>query len=104
MLSWLADIQNTQPIAHGVIILSLVAALGLALGSIRVRGFSLGIAGTLFTGLIFAHFGYNLEPSPQRPITSTHAYAHIALPVGGAWPDVGAPVSRKNQARRRRSH
>ena len=63
MLSWLADIQNTQPIAHGVIILSLVAALGLALGSVRVRGFSLGIAGTLFAGLIFAHFGYNLEPS-----------------------------------------
>lgn len=63
MLTWLADIQSTQPIAHGVIILSLVAAIGLALGSIRVRGFSLGIAGTLFAGLIFAHFGYNLEPS-----------------------------------------
>jgi putative transport protein len=61
--SWLANIQNTQPIAYGVIILSLVAASGLALGSIRVRGFSLGIAGTLFAGLIFAHFGYNLEPS-----------------------------------------
>jgi putative transport protein len=63
LLNWLADIQNTQPIAHGVIILSLVAALGLALGSVRVRGFSLGIAGTLFAGLIFAHFGYNLDPS-----------------------------------------
>ena len=63
MLSWLADIQNTQPIAHAVIILSLVAALGLSMGSVRVRGFSLGIAGTLFAGLIFAHFGYNLEPS-----------------------------------------
>jgi putative transport protein len=63
LLSWLADIQNTQPIAYGVIILSLVAASGLALGSIRVRGFSLGIAGTLFAGLIFAHFGYNLETS-----------------------------------------
>ncbi len=63
MLRWLADIPNAQPIAHDVIILSLVAALGLALGSIRVRGFSLGIAGTLFAGLIFAHFGYKLEPS-----------------------------------------
>ena len=63
---WLANIQNTQPIAYGVIILSLVAASGLALGSIRVRGFGLGIAGTLFAGLIFAHFGYNLEP-PSVP-------------------------------------
>ncbi|HSO72114.1 MAG TPA: hypothetical protein VLR91_05635 [Thermodesulfobacteriota bacterium] len=63
MLNWLADIPNTQPIAHGVIVLSLVAASGLALGSIRVRGFSLGIAGTLFAGLIFAHFGFNLDSS-----------------------------------------
>ncbi len=63
MLSWLADIQNTQPIAYGIIILSLVAASGLSLGSIRVRGFGLGIAGTLFAGLIFAHFGYNMGPS-----------------------------------------
>jgi putative transport protein len=63
LFSWLADIPNTQPIAYGVVILSLVAAMGLALGSIRVRGFSLGIAGTLFAGLFFAHFGYNLEPS-----------------------------------------
>ncbi len=63
MLNWLANIQNTQPIAYGVIILSLVAASGLALGSIRVRGFGLGIAGTLFAGLIFAHCGYNMDPS-----------------------------------------
>jgi len=63
LLNWLADIPKTQPIAQGVIVLCLVAASGLALGSIRIRGFSLGIAGTLFAGLIFAHFGFNLEPS-----------------------------------------
>jgi putative transport protein len=63
LLNWLADIPNTQPIPYGVIVLSLVAASGLALGSIRVRGFSLGISGTLFAGLIFAHFGFNLESS-----------------------------------------
>jgi putative transport protein len=63
LLNWLADIPKTQPIAQGVIVLSLVAASGLALGSIRVRGFSLGIAGTLFAGLIFAHLGFNLESS-----------------------------------------
>jgi putative transport protein len=63
LFSWMADIPKTQPIANGVIVLCLVAASGLALGSIRVRGFNLGIAGTLFAGLIFAHFGFNLEPS-----------------------------------------
>jgi putative transport protein len=63
LLNWLADIPKTQPIAQGVIVLCLVAASGLALGSFRVRGFSLGIAGTLFAGLFFAHFGFNLDPS-----------------------------------------
>lgn len=63
MLNWLADIPKTQPIAQGVIVLCLVAASGLALGSIRLRGFSLGIAGTLFAGLFFAHFGFNVDPS-----------------------------------------
>ena len=32
MLNWMADIQSTQPIAHGVIILCLVAALGTGSG------------------------------------------------------------------------
>jgi putative transport protein len=63
LLSRLADIQNTQPIAYGVFILSLVAAYGLSLKSVQVRGFSLGIPGTLFATLIFAHFGYNIKPS-----------------------------------------
>jgi hypothetical protein len=54
LLRWLADIQTTQSIAHGLTILSPVAALGLALGSVRVRGFTFGIAGTLFAGLILA--------------------------------------------------
>ncbi len=34
----LADIPSTQPIAHGVIILSLMAALGLALGNVEFGG------------------------------------------------------------------
>jgi putative transport protein len=63
LLNWLAEIPKTQPVAQGVIVLCLVAASGLALGSIRVRGFSLGIAGTLFAGLFFAHFGFNVDPS-----------------------------------------
>jgi putative transport protein len=40
-----------------ILILCLVAASGLALGSVRVRGVSLGIAGVLFAGIGFGHFG-----------------------------------------------
>ena len=58
-MSWLLYLQKSQPIAHGVIILCCVAALGLALGSVKVRGFSLGIAGTLFAGIFLGHLGLN---------------------------------------------
>lgn len=62
-MNWFVYLQKTQPIAHGVIILCLVAALGLALGNIKLRGFSLGIAGTLFAGILVGHFGLNMDPS-----------------------------------------
>ena len=61
-MSWLLYLQKSQPIAHGVIILCCVAALGLALGSVKVRGFSLGIAGTLFAGIFLGHLGLNMDP------------------------------------------
>jgi putative transport protein len=38
-----------------------VAATGLALGSIRAYGISLGVAGVLFSGLLFAHFGLGIN-------------------------------------------
>lgn len=60
-MNWLTQLQTTQPIAHGVIILCGVAALGLAIGNLKIRGFSLGIAGTLFAGILFGHFGLDME-------------------------------------------
>ncbi len=47
--------------AHTVFGIAVVAALGLALGSLKVRGVGLGIAGVLFSGLIFGHFGMKLD-------------------------------------------
>lgn len=46
----------SQSAAHAVIIISIVAALGLALGNVRVLGVNFGIAGVLFSGIIFGHF------------------------------------------------
>ena len=48
-------------VAHSVMILSLVIALGLCLGKFRVKGVSLGLAWILFIGLIFGHFSLNLD-------------------------------------------
>jgi putative transport protein len=47
--------------AGAVLVFSLVAALGLALGSLKVRGLGLGIAGVLFVGIAFGHFGVHVE-------------------------------------------
>ena len=48
-------------VAHSVMILSLVIALGLCLGKLRVKGVSLGLAWILFIGLIFGHFSLNFD-------------------------------------------
>lgn len=48
-------------VAHSVMILSLVIALGLCFGKLRVKGVSLGLAWILFIGLIFGHFSLNFD-------------------------------------------
>lgn len=62
MLGWWTEFQQTQPTAHALWVLSVVGAMGLALGSVRFRGLSLGVAGTLFVGLVFGHFGCRIHP------------------------------------------
>ncbi len=47
-------------IAHIVFVIAIVAALGLALGSLQVKGVGLGIAGVLFSGLAIGHFGITI--------------------------------------------
>lgn len=57
-MEWLNHlIHDEEGIAHAVLVLSVVAALGLALGSVKIKGIGLGIAGVLFSGLFVGHFG-----------------------------------------------
>src|SRR5215471_1952401 len=62
MLSWLWELLSTQSVASAVLILSLVAASGLALGSVPLGGISLGIGGVLFAGLAFGYLGFEVDP------------------------------------------
>lgn len=55
-MDWLIQLFTGHSAAHTVIVLSLVIALGVALGHVKVFGISLGIAGVLFSGLLFGHF------------------------------------------------
>jgi AspT/YidE/YbjL antiporter-like protein len=54
-MTWLGEIFGTGSIAGSVLAIGVAASLGLALGSIRVRGLGLGIAGVLFSGLLLGH-------------------------------------------------
>lgn len=48
-------------VAHSVLILALVIAMGIALGKLKLWGVSLGITWILFVGIAFGHFGMNLD-------------------------------------------
>lgn len=60
-MSWLEQFQAAHPVAHALLILSAVAAAGLAFGALKIRGIGLGIAGVLFSGIVFGHFGWGIE-------------------------------------------
>ncbi|MGA4579685.1 putative transporter [Limisphaera sp. VF-2] len=62
MSDWWTNFQQAQPTAHALLVLCLVGAAGLALGSVQVRGLSLGVAGTLFVGLLLGHLGVEISP------------------------------------------
>ncbi|MBQ5663902.1 MAG: putative transporter [Bacteroidaceae bacterium] len=48
-------------VAHSVLILSLVIALGVMLGKIKIAGVSFGVTWILFVGILFGHFGFNIN-------------------------------------------
>lgn len=52
--------------AGAVLILSLVAGAGLALGALKIRGLGLGIAGVLFAGIAFGHFGVSIQDTTRE--------------------------------------
>ena len=57
-MNWLKEtFLSPTSVESALMILALTIALGLALGSISVRGIKLGVAGNLFAGLAFGHFG-----------------------------------------------
>jgi putative transport protein len=59
-MEWLKEtFTNPASVESTLLILALVIALGLALGSVSFRGVRLGVAGILFSGLAFGHFGHS---------------------------------------------
>lgn len=59
----LFELRTAQPTSFALLALAAVAASGLALGNVRVRGIGLGVAGVLFSGLALGHFRLTPEPA-----------------------------------------
>ncbi len=63
VMDWLSNLFFGNGIAHCVVILSIVIAIGIALGKIKIGGLSLGVTWVLFVGIAFGHFKMNIDSS-----------------------------------------
>lgn len=61
-MDWLQSLfLSGHGVANSVVAICLVAILGLAAGEIKIGAIKLGIAGPLFIGIAFGHFGLKME-------------------------------------------
>lgn len=61
-MDWIGGLFTEHTFIQAILILSLISAVGLALGSIRIFGVSLGVTCVFFTGIIAGHFGIDINP------------------------------------------
>ncbi len=58
-ISWLIDLFTaTDSVAHIVLLYSMVIAVGVLLGKIKIGGISLGVTFVLFAGILAGHIGF----------------------------------------------
>lgn len=60
-MHWLVNLFNEQSLTQAVIVLSLVSAIGVYLGRLKIFGISLGITFVFFTGIIAGHLGIEIN-------------------------------------------
>ena len=62
-MSWFSDLITGTSIAHSILVLSGVVAIGVLLSRIKICGVSLGVTWILFVGIVAGHFGLSVEPN-----------------------------------------
>ncbi len=60
-MNWFQELLFGHGVAHSILLLAVVIAVGVALGQIKIRGISLGVTWILFAGIAFAHFGMRVD-------------------------------------------
>ena len=56
-MNWFSELFVQQTFTQAIIVLSLICAIGVALGHLKFKGISLGVTFVFFTGIIARHFG-----------------------------------------------
>ena len=62
-MDWIEELVIGTSIGHSIMLLSVVIALGIYLGRIKIFGISLGITFVLFVGIVLGHFGLTINPA-----------------------------------------
>ncbi len=60
-MNWFIDIFTEQTFTQAILLVSLICAVGLGLGNIKVRGISLGVIFVFFAGILAGHFGFKVN-------------------------------------------
>jgi putative transport protein len=61
-MHWISELFLGDGVAHTVLLLALVIAVGIPLGKIKIFGISLGITLVLFAGITAGHIGLKVNP------------------------------------------
>ncbi len=61
-MNWIADVFLHDSVGQALLVLCLVIVLGMILGNFKLFSVQLGVAGVLFVGLLFGHFGVTVNP------------------------------------------
>lgn len=61
-MEWLNDIFFEHSVIQAVVVISMISAIGLALGKISIYGVSLGVTFVFFVGILAGHFGLSIDP------------------------------------------
>lgn len=62
-MDWINSLFAIHSSVQTVVVVSVIIALGLALGKVRVGGISLGIAFVFFVGILAGHLGLSIDPN-----------------------------------------
>jgi len=60
-LDWLYSLFLEHSALQAVVVLSLISAIGLGLGKVRIAGISLGVTFVFFMGILAGHLGFSID-------------------------------------------